>query len=333
MTTDLSARAWDTERVVTSDGAIGVTAHTLRAAEPGPAVLVLGGVHGNEIGGIVAAGILTRSITRLGAGTLTVVPVAHEAAHRAFSRTGPADGANLAREFPGKPDGTPTEQLAGLLGDRLIRRADVLIDLHTSSPDADMPFFAGGVDDGSAAATRGAELAVAFGAGTVWTHPTVGVGRTLTLAHELGIPAIYVESPRGGVLEQAFLDAYVNGVRRVLSTLGLLAQDVPAAEPPQLWLHGDGDADAFVPTPVDGWFVSNVRLLDVVSAGQVLGRVVDRYGGSLHDVVATSDGIVATLRTTAPVTAGTPLIGLAGLRPAVIGLPSDAIVRNGEARP
>jgi predicted deacylase len=119
----------------------------------------------------------------------------------------------------------------------------------------------------------------------------------------------------------------------VLSALGMLDDEESPAPPPQLWLHGDGDADAFSPTPVDGWFVSKVRLLDVVSAGQLLGRVVDRYGQSLHDVLATAGGIVATLRTSAPVTAGTPLIGLAEARPALLGLPSDAIVRNGEARP
>jgi predicted deacylase len=323
---------WTTRRVDTADGAIGVTVHTLTAAAEGPSVVVLGGVHGNEIGGIVAAGQLTATVRELRAGTVQVVPVAHEAAHAAFSRTGPADGGNLARSFPGRADGAPTDRLAALIGERLIRDADVLLDLHTSSPDADMPFFAGGLDDGSPAATRGTELAVAFGAGVVWTHPSLGEGRTLTLAHELGIPALYVESPRGGVLDRRFLDGYVVGVRRVLSALDMLADDVPPARPPELWLHGEGDTDAFAPTPVDGWFVGEVELLDAVVDGQLLGRVVDRYGACRHEVVAPSAGVVMTLRTAANVVAGTPLVGIAPPRPPTLGLASDKLVQHRGAR-
>ncbi len=324
---------WTQQRVATSDGAIGVTVHTVRSRIDGPRVLVLGGVHGNEIGGIVAAGMLTTEPIELRSGTLSVVPITHEAAHRCFARTGPDDDGNLARSFPGALEGTPTERLAALIGERLISHADVLIDLHTSSPDADMPFFAGGLDDGSSVGTRGTELAVAFGAGTVWTHPQVGVGRTLTQAQRLGIPAIYVESPRGGVLNRVLLDAYVAGVRRVLGAVDMLAVEGPPAEPPRLWLHGDGDTDAFLPTPVDGWFLGEVSLLDVVVAGQRLGRVVDYRGTPLYDVVAPSGGVVATLRTAAPVTTGTPLIGVAAIRPAVLGLPSDMIVHQGGVRP
>lgn len=314
---------WEEHRIATADDTMGVTVHTLRGPGDGPDVLVLGGVHGNEIGGIVAAGMLTASLRELRAGTLRVVPVAHEAAHRAFSRTGPADGGNLARSFPGRPDGTPTQRIAALIADELIDGADVLIDLHTSSPDADMPFFAGCLDDGSTVGTRGTALAVAFGAGIVWTHPRVGEGRTLSVAQQWDIPAIYVESPRGGVLDRTYLDSYVTGVRRVLAELDMLDDDFVPTAPPRLWLHGDGDTDAFPPSPVDGWFVGDVALLDAVAEGQLLGEIVDRSGACLHEVVAPTAGVVATLRTAAKVTAGTPLIGLAAPRPSTLGFASD----------
>lgn len=315
--------AWGERRIATADERAGVTVHTLHGRADGPNVLVLGGVHGNEIGGIVAAGMLTAALRELRAGTLRVVPVAHEAAHRAFSRTGPVDGGNLARSFPGRADGTPTQRIAALIADELIDGADVLIDLHTSSPDADMPFFAGCLDDGSTVGTRGTALAVAFGAGIVWTHPRVGAGRSLTVAQQLDIPAIYVESPRGGVLDGSYLRSYVAGVQRVLAELDMLVDAVLPAAPPGLWLHGEGDTDAFPPSPVDGWFVGEVALLDAVVEGQLLGRVVDRCGTDLHEVVAPKAGVVATLRTAAKVTAGTPLIGLAARRPRTLGFPSD----------
>ncbi|WP_432993967.1 succinylglutamate desuccinylase/aspartoacylase family protein [Dactylosporangium sp. CA-233914] len=315
---------WISERLTAGDCGPGVTVYELDSGRAGPSVLVLGGVHGNEVGGIVGAGRLTAGPLELRAGRLRVVPVTHEAAFEADSRTGPADGGNLARSFPGDPAGSPTERLAALVGDRLIRGSDVLVDLHTSTPATDMPFFAGGLDDGGPAATTGVELAVAFGAGIVWTHGSLGPGRTLTLARQLGIPAIYVESPSGGVLDRARLDGYTGGVRNVLAHLGMLAAEAPPARP-DLWLHGDGDTDSFTVTPAAGLFLPEVALLDRVERGQRVGSLLDPRGRELAVVAAPEAGHVATLQRCAVVAAGTPVVGVAPARPPVLDRPSDAV--------
>jgi predicted deacylase len=305
-----------------------VTVYELDSGRDGPTVLVLGGVHGNEVGGIVGAGRLTTRPLPLRAGRLRVVPVTHEAAFAANSRTGPADGGNLARCFPGDPAGSPTAQLAALIGQRLIRGSDVLIDLHTSSPATDMPFFAGGLDDGSDIATAGVELAVAFGAGLVWTHPTLGPGRTLTLARDLGIPAIYVESPGGGTLDQRLLDGYTTGVTNVLAHLKMLPPDSDTPSRPARWLHGDGDTDSFTTAPVAGLFLPEVDLLDVVVRGQRVGSVLDPRGQVLAIVEAPACGHVAALQRRAVVRPATPVVGIAPARPAKLGLPSDLIYQR-----
>lgn len=310
---------------------LGVTAYTTDSGRPGPRVLVLGGVHGNEVGGVLGAGSLTAGPVPLRAGRLTVVPVAHEAAFAAGSRTGPADGENLARVFPGDPAGTPTPRLAALLDRQLISAADVLIDLHTSSPDADMPLFAGCLDDGSAVATRAVELAVAFGAGMVWTHPRLAPGRTLSVAHARGAPALYVESPRGGVLDAGYVGVYSSGVRRVLAHLGML-EDAPPGRPLEHWLHAEGDTDSFTAAAADGLFLARVALLDEVARGQVVGQVVGPRGDIRAEVAAVVAGRVATLRTSAVVRAGTPVVGVAPARPASLGHESDAIAAGMRSR-
>nr|BFE61533.1 hypothetical protein GCM10020063_060590 [Dactylosporangium thailandense] len=316
---------WCQERISAGPDGPGVTVHELDSGHDGPTVVVLGGVHGNEVGGIVGAGRLTTRALDLRAGRLRVVPVTHEAAFEADSRTGPADGGNLARSFPGDERGTPTQRLADLVARRLIRGADVLVDLHTSTPATDMPFFAGGLDDGGDAATTGVALAVAFGAGLVWTHGSLGPGRTLTLARDLGIPAIYVESPGGGVLDPALLDGYTGGVVNVLAHLGMVAEPATPPRPPALWLHGDGDTDSFTVAPAAGLFLPGVRLLDRVERGQAVGRVLDPRGRELAVVEAPESGHVATLQRFAAVAAGTPVVGVAPARPASLGLPSDRI--------
>ena len=326
--------AWRERRLVAgTSGGAELTVYEHDSGVDGPRVLVLGGVHGDEVGGVVAAGRLTLAPLRLRAGILRVVPVTHEAAFAADSRTGPCDGGNLARLFPGNPAGSPTEQLAHLVTERLLRRADVMVDLHTSSPHTDMPLFAGCLDDGSGPATRSVELAVAFGAPVVWTHPSLGAGRSLTVARELGIAALYAESPVGGVLDAAHLDAYERGVRRVLAHLGMLEENEPSAAP-QLWLHGAGDVDAFTPTPVGGLFLAEVALLDVVDFEERVGRVLDTRGRTVAELHAPAAGHVVTLRRAAQVGPGTPAVGVAAPRPEVLALPSDALVHStGRSRP
>ncbi|NED97833.1 hypothetical protein G1H11_21265 [Phytoactinopolyspora alkaliphila] len=323
---------WSQRRIGTGSGVdgLGVTVHELDSGVAGPTVLVLGGVHGNEVGGIVAAGQLAQTRWPLRAGRLRVVPVTYEAAYYADSRVGPGDGLNLARVFPGRPGGSTTERLAHLVGEELLRSADVLVDLHTSSPDTDMPLFAGCLDDGSAAANRAVELALAFGAPMVWTHPRLGPGRTLTMARDLGIPAIYVESPVGGVLDAGYLQAYVSGVRGVLVALAML-DDAPVGETLSLWVHGDGDADAISQVTIGGMFRADVALLDRVEVGQIVGTVVDSRARPLEQVHAAHTGHVVILRRLARVSPGTPVAGIAPARPELLGLPSDRLVRTSGA--
>lgn len=317
-----------TTRLTTPDGALGVTVHEHRAAQDGPHVVVFGGIHGNEVGGIVAAGALAAEPWSLRAGRLSIVPIAHEAAQGADLRVSPIDGLNLAREFPGDPTGSPTQALAALLDTRLIAEADLVIDLHTSSPAADMPLFVGCLDDGSAAADRATELATAFGLPMIWTHPRLGPGRTLTAAHDRGIPALYVESPAGGVLDDAAVAAYIAGVRAVIGRFGLLEEsegtplDGPRHSP--LWVHGDGDTDSFTAVTHGGYFIRAGRLLDPVEEGHVVGRVVDGAHRTLETIRARTSGYVTTLQRTATVAAGQAVVGVTAARPARLGLRSDA---------
>ncbi|GAB3609317.1 succinylglutamate desuccinylase/aspartoacylase family protein [Humibacter ginsengiterrae] len=293
----MTTSTWTRSRIGDERPGIGVTLYRLSAAVPGPRLVVLAGVHGNEIGGILAAGRLTRTPLPLAAGMLDVVPVTHEAANEAFLRESPADGGNLARLFPGDPQGPPTARLAALVAERVIDGADAMIDLHTSSPDADLPLFAGSLHDGSAAGDAGVRMAVAFGTGTLWTHPELGPGRTLTVAAERGIPAIYVESPHGGVLSEAMLAVYSDGVLRVCASLGMVPDAQASPAPPLTrWLHGNGDTDTFNLCRCDGYFVSDVELLQSVEAGQIVGRVLDERGRELARVDAAADGVVTYLR-------------------------------------
>jgi N-alpha-acetyl-L-2,4-diaminobutyrate deacetylase len=97
----------------------------------GPSVLVLGGNHGDEYEGQVAALNLARELQpEQVSGRVTIVPVLSVEASRAGTRLWPS-GANFNRSFPGSPEGTAAEQLADFLTRSLIPAADVVIDMHS----------------------------------------------------------------------------------------------------------------------------------------------------------------------------------------------------------
>ena len=106
--------------------------HTWAALAPGPSLVVLGAVHGNEVCGahaiVRAIDDLTHGRLRLLRGRLTLVPVANPRACAQATREGQR---NLNRRFLPQPDPQDyedriTHQLAPLLAQH-----EVLLDLHS----------------------------------------------------------------------------------------------------------------------------------------------------------------------------------------------------------
>lgn len=99
---------------------------------PGPTVLVLGGNHGDEYQGQVAAMKLARELTpEQISGRLILIPSLNLPAAKAATRLSPLDGMNMNRAFPGEPEGAVTSQVAHFLTTVLFPLSDVVIDIHS----------------------------------------------------------------------------------------------------------------------------------------------------------------------------------------------------------
>ena len=117
--------------------------HSFHALRPGPRVLVLGGVHGNETAGPVAIRQILAEFAdgrrQLQRGTLSFVPVANPVAWAAGRREGDR---NLNRDFrPSLSPENAEDRIASRLGP-ILASHDVLVDLHTfSAPGVPFVFF------------------------------------------------------------------------------------------------------------------------------------------------------------------------------------------------
>ncbi len=207
--------------------------HIIRGAASGPVLLILAAIHGDEYEGVQTIIELIHLLSPDDiSGTLLLVPVANPFAYNVADRCTPEDGCNLAREFPGHPEGTVTQRLAWLLGKSLIEKADFLLDLHSGGTYYDVPELVGYYDnDKEETVRRSIAAAEAFGMEVVWSHKEITAGRTVSHATEHGIPWLYTEASGGRRIKRNEQLHFREGALRLMAHLGILLQ-------PEQWITG-----------------------------------------------------------------------------------------------
>jgi predicted deacylase len=280
---------------------------SIRGDEPGPRMLIIAGVHGDEYEPMVAVNRLARRIRQTTVrGEVTLIPVLNRPAWEAKERVGP-DGLDLARTFPGKADGTPTEQIA-FAADQLIRQADFLIDMHTGGQRMRLwPLSGYLLHPNSAILDQQREMAKAFNLPVVWgTDPTLN-GRSLSSARDANVPAIYVEYLGAATFCREAVNLLVDGCLNTLNAVGMLDSD-PLANRVRYWAEdgrpGAGHLQVSQPAPHEGSFTASVTLGEQVEAGQRLGWHYDAVSDRKSEVIAESTGRVVCLAGTKPLPAG-----------------------------
>jgi predicted deacylase len=279
-------------------------------AGDGPHLLITAGVHGDEFEPMAAVRELIKTLdARQLRGRVTLVAVVNEPAFGRGARAA-EDGLDLARTCPGRPDGSITERIADALS-RLIRSADYYIDLHTGGTQFQIVPLAGYLlhrDRRVLDVQR--QMAKAFNLPLVWgTTPTLE-GRSLSVARDANVPAIYVEHGGGGGCDPAKIEDLVAGCTNVMSHLGML--NSPAATSRvQHVIEDDREQSGYLqinhPAPSAGFFEPAVALGQMIDRGQPLGEVLDPLGDAPVSVAAAHSGIVAVLRSFPSVNAGDSL--------------------------
>ena len=272
----------------------------IQGHQPGPKLLITAGVHGDEFEPMAAVRRLMKEIDPQHLrGKLTLVPCVNESAFRLGRRTG-EDGKDLARTCPGREDGSLTEQVAFALS-RLIRSADYYIDLHTGGTGLMVLPLSGYTlhrDPNVLAVQR--RMAQAFGLDVVWgTDPNLD-GRSLSVARDANVPAIYCEYLGGGRCDPAGIEAYVRGCFNVMIELGLLDGTLDIPKPPLIvedHRPGAGHMQINHPSPCDGYFEPAVTLGQRVRVGDLLGTVCDVLGQRVDRIESRYTGVVIVLYT------------------------------------
>ena len=293
----------DFQIALAPDGtAWGLSLMFVRGIDNGPVLLVNGATHGDEYEGPVTVQELFAELSPTEIqGTWLGVPVLNEPAMSVSRRAGKYDDQDLARTFPGKANGTVTEQIAFRFGQDLLKHSNYYVDLHSAGSIFRMIFLSGyGMSSDSGILELQRRMAIAFGGDLVWGTPLFP-GRTLSQAAEFGIPAIYAETTGSGGLLRRDVEQYKEGVKNVMRSVGMLTGDYPR-RPRRFYRETSSQAEreGFLqldhPAPCKGLFLPLVELWNKVVEGRELGRIVDAAGRTLARVNARRSGHVILVR-------------------------------------
>jgi N-alpha-acetyl-L-2,4-diaminobutyrate deacetylase len=273
------------------------------AAAPGKVAALTGGVHGDEFEGPHALWQLATALDpSMVSGHLLIVPVVHRAAYAAGLRVSPIDGVNLARVFPGDPNGTVTQRLAFHVFDKVVSRASLLIDCHSGGVRMAFLPVAGFYAEGHGVSPEAARL-------------------SLTAARWMGLPHLWELPPRSGVLSfeaarlgiavtgceiggrGGRLDAdsalYRDGIWRVLQAHGFLTGDPGPESHYDTYLNGDWEL-----ANAGGTLENFVDLGQRVTSGTEIALIRGVFGEPVEKRTATTDGIVMGVRHLCSINAG-----------------------------
>ncbi len=273
-------------------GNTALEVYCCRGRSAGPLALITAGVHGDEYEGPAAifslAQLLSPERVR---GAILAVPVANPAAFAAGTRMNPEDGHNLARTFPGNPNGGPSEQLAAAIFEELAAPADYVIDLHSGGVEYLFLPVAGFYGE-PASGNPSFQAARTFGLPSLWQLPETD-GVLSCEAWRRGKIAIGAEYLGAGQLSADGVRDYRNGVAACLADWGMLAAAPQASKSPGVFT---GD---WLLASAAGIFTACCLIGDPVAKGTTLAMIAGTRGQVLQEFVSPFDGVILGLRSKA----------------------------------
>lgn len=288
------------------DERVAVPVIAINGEQDGPRVSVTAGVHGAEYVGIEAARRLGSELEPAQVrGSVVVVPIVNTTSfHRRAIYTSGLDSNNLNRMFPGKKDGSPSEQLAYWLFENIIRPSAYYLDLHGGDMiEALVPFAIYLASEDKQVERTSLEMAKATGIKRIIRGLTPG--STYAAATAAGIPSVLAEIGGQGVWSDELVEEHKEGALNVLRYLGVLPGEKPVHSDQSVY-----ETFAWMRAQQDGLFHPTVQIGETVSEGQPIGRITDYFGNELQSLTAVASGEIVFLVTSLAMNADDPLLAI-----------------------
>lgn len=277
-----------------------IPVHLFAGAEPGPTLLVQGAIHGAEIIGTIA---ILNFIAQLDPqslrGNVIAVPVVNRIGFELGERGSRIDGKDISRLFPGKAQGSVSDQIAYRYFHEVIAQANVMIDFHAGARTAYERYvlFTADADpqQPSALELKRHKLVVAFGLDQAAYFPpnTFGNNASREAIQNAGVIQFTLELGGGtGWVANGSENVAVaeRGIWNTMKAMRMIDGAFESDGPTCTIYH----AGVVLWKPeVDGLFIRKRRFGERVAAGDEYASLVSPYtGAELAKIVNTQEAIV-----------------------------------------
>ncbi|MBI4566592.1 MAG: succinylglutamate desuccinylase/aspartoacylase family protein [Planctomycetes bacterium] len=259
----------------------------VHGARPGARLFVTAAVHGDEINGVemirrIRADIDPKQLR----GTILLVAIANPIAFMNQMRELP-DGRDLNRCFPGRELGSMASHIAASLFEKIIKRADFGVDLHTAaSGRANLPHVRADMRY-----PQCRRLAAAFGCEVVFDLPAEK-GTLRHAATRVGIPTIVYEAGEPLRFQENVIRQGVRGIKNLLSELGMA--DHPRVAPPFQIVVED---HKWIRAARGGILMMKVEPGRIVRKGEEIATNTKPFGTEMRRLKAPYTGLVVGVTT------------------------------------
>jgi predicted deacylase len=265
-----------------------------------PVLLLLAGLHGDEINGIeIVRRLLAKGLNHPLKGTTICIPVLNVYGFISFSRE-VTDGKDVNRSFPGSARGSLASRIAYHLRTEILPLVDCGIDFHTGGASrSNFPQIRYHFED-----ERSKALAKAFSAPFIVNSKPIPKSLRY-LCGKMNIPLIVYEGGESLRHDENAATVGVRGARRVMKSLKMIRshhrpKKVPTIITKRSWIRAKHS----------GMFHPRINNGEEVVEGQVLGYITDPFADFNVKVKAPNDGMVIGVNQRPIINRGDPLVHL-----------------------
>ncbi len=256
---------------------------------------VISGIHGDELEGQYVCYELNRILNENPQclnGIVDIYPALNPLGVDTIQRGVPRFDLDMNRIFPGNTHGTVNEWMASQIVEDM-KGADFAIDIHASNIFLlEIPQVRININTAKRLVPYAKMLDVDF----VWVHQAATVLES-TLAYslnEIGVNALVVEMGVGMRITVDDCKRLVNGILNLMKNEGMWTGEVkPVKEP----IVSADRSVSFINAESAGVFVPEKRHSSMVSRGDVIGRIVNPFDGTvIEECKSPVHGLLFTLR-------------------------------------
>lgn len=270
-----------------------------RGKKKGPRLLVMAGIHGDELNGVesIRRLIVHKSIVP-NRGMVIAIPIVNVYGFLNRSRYLP-DGRDLNRSFPGTKTGSLASRVAHKLVNEILPVIDYGVDLHTGGANNNYPQLRCTFDE-----PNNLNLARAFAAPFI-INSRLRDDSLREAAHQAGKTILVYEGGEALRFDELAIKEGMNGVLRLMKHLKMRT-----TRPRKLKIPVEIQSTSWIRARNSGIYRSFVEYGQKVKRSQIIASITDPFGETEYKIKSGTDGYVIGLRSLPIVNRGDALINI-----------------------